>query len=87
MNVTCIRAGVKDLSSGDLIAKAMHIEEKMGNNPYFPNPTPSLATITAARIALDAGVAEALGGAHRAVALRWVYHAELERLLVQLSST
>ncbi|MBK7114028.1 MAG: hypothetical protein IPH60_16510 [Flavobacteriales bacterium] len=46
MNVTCIRAGVKDLPSGDLVAKARFVAQCLTGNPYFPAPVPSLATCT-----------------------------------------
>ena len=85
MNVHCIRAGVKDLPSGALISKTLYIEEKMAGNPHFPNPTPSLATIAAARVALEYAFAASFGGGFAAVALRWVRHAELEKLMVYLA--
>jgi hypothetical protein len=85
MNVTCIRAGVKDLSSGDLIAKAAFIEERMTGNPHFPAPVPDLATIAGLRAELQLWLAEAAGRAYVAVATRWEVHAKLERALVQLS--
>jgi leucyl-tRNA synthetase len=37
----------------DLIKKAQAIVEAMTNNPLFPNPTPSLATVSAAIAKLD----------------------------------
>lgn len=85
MNVTCIRAGVKDLSSGDLVAKASYVLEHMEGNPHFPDPNPSLASIAAATTALQLASAEALGRARQAVVQRWLRHAELERLLVYLA--
>ena len=85
MNVTCIRAGVKDLSSADLIAKTMNEEACMANNPHFPNPTPTLAELGAARSDLQMASAAALARGRAVVAIRWERHAELERLMVQLS--
>lgn len=85
MNVTCIRAGVKDLSSAALIAKSAFVESRMTGNPHFPAPVPSLSSIAAARQALESAAAAALSRAHIAVATRWERHSELERLLVQLS--
>lgn len=85
MNVTCIRAGVKDLSSSALVGKAMHIEGCMTNNPHFPAPVPSIADIAAKRAELQHWVTQAEGGAHAAIATRWAIHAQLERMLVQLS--
>lgn len=85
MNITCIRAGVKDLSSGALVAKAAFIEDRMRNNPHFPDPTPTLDTLSLARQALGEAAAKAFGGGHAAIALRWILHAELERHMVQLS--
>jgi hypothetical protein len=85
MNVTCIRAGVKDLSSGDLIAKALHVEKCLTGNPHFPAPVPDLAALHHANTQLYNALAGAETGAHALVAIRWVRHAELERLLVQLS--
>jgi hypothetical protein len=85
MNVSCIRAGVKDLPSGDLIAKSLHVESCMANNPHFPAPVPSLATIAELRTDLTYWFQEAQGRSRAAVATRWVVHAQLERALVQLS--
>ncbi len=85
MNVTCIRAGVKDLPSGDLVAKAHFIEDRLTGNLHFPAPVPSLATLRDACIALQFAIAGAETGAHALVAVRWQRHAELERILVQLS--
>jgi hypothetical protein len=85
MNVTCIRAGVKDLPSGDLVAKAHFIEERLTGNPHFPAPVPSIATLRDARVALQFAIVGAETGAHALVAIRWERHSELERILVQLS--
>lgn len=85
MNVTCIRAGVKDLSSAALIAKTMHVEECMASNPHFPDPSPTLAELGSARSALQIAAANALGRGRADVAIRWQKHTELERLMVQLS--
>ena len=85
MNVTCIRAGVKDLSSSALVGKAMHIEHCMTNNPHFPAPVPSIADIAAKRAELQNWSAQAVGGGYAAVATRWAVHTDLERMLVQLS--
>ena len=85
MNVTCIRAGVKDLPSAALIAKARHVETCLQGNPHFPSPQPGLDTLRHAYLALERAVADATGRARAAVALRWERHAELERLLVQLA--
>lgn len=85
MNVNCIRAGVKDLSSGSLIAKAMHIEKCMTNNLHFPAPVPSIAELAAQRAELQHWATKAVGGGFAAVATRWSMHCKLERSLVQLS--
>lgn len=85
MNITCIRAGVKDLPSGALIAKANHVVRCMQGNPHFPNPNPSLASVEAASTVLQTACAAAMGGAREAVALRWIRHAELEKLMVTLA--
>lgn len=85
MNVSCIRAGVKDLPTGELIAKSVYIEACMTGNPHFPAPMPSLAEIAVVRTELQHWLSEAEGGARAAVATRWVIHAKMERLLVQLS--
>ena len=85
MNVTCIRAGVKDLPSDALVVKAGYIEDCMAGNPHFPAPMPSLAALAELREQLSFWLTEAEGGAHAAVATRWSVHAKLERALVQLS--
>lgn len=85
MNITCIRAGVKDLASGDLIAKALHVEQCLTGNPHFPAPVPDMAALHHANTQLQNALAGARTGAHALVAIRWVKHAKLERLLVQLS--
>ncbi|MBP6390539.1 MAG: fibronectin type III domain-containing protein [Flavobacteriales bacterium] len=85
MNVTCIRAGVKDISSPALVAKAMHIEKCMLNNPHFPAPVPSIAAIAAMRTDLEHWLVKAEGGGFAAIATRWEKHTQLERSLVQLS--
>lgn len=85
MKVSCIKAGVKDLSSAALVAKADHVHTSLLGNPHFPAPVPDLATLAAATRALEAALAEAQGRATAAVALRWERHGHLEALLVQLS--
>lgn len=85
MNVTCIRAGVKDLPSGDLVAKARFVAQCLTGNPYFPAPVPSLATLHDATTALQFALVAAEDHARSLVAIRWERHAELERILVQLS--
>jgi len=85
MKVSCIRAGVKDIPSSLLLTKASLIEQQMTGNAHFPSPTPGIASITAARQALEVALQKAWDGGKIAVDSRWRCHAELERLLVQLS--
>lgn len=80
-----IKAGLKGLKVAELPGKCEHVESKMAGNVNFATPTPSLADVTAARIALSAAISEAQGGAHAAVASKNAAAKKLSDMLVKLA--
>ena len=80
-----IKAGLDGLKKADLVGKCEHVEGKVTGNVNFATPTPSLASVTAARIALSAALVEAQGGAHAAIATKNEAAKKLSSLLVQLA--
>ncbi len=65
-----IKAGTSGLSAQGLIAKAGHVEEQMTGNPAFATPNPTIAELTAARVALVEAVAQAEDRAPASIAVR-----------------
>ncbi|MBK7114035.1 MAG: hypothetical protein IPH60_16545 [Flavobacteriales bacterium] len=75
MNVTCIRAGVKDLPSGDLAAKARFVQLCLTGNPYFPAPVPS-SHLARSNHRTSVRPCRCQDRARSLVAIRWERHAE-----------
>ena len=80
-----IKAGLQRLKTAELVGKSKHVEESMTGNVNFATPTPSIASVTAARIALSAAIKEAQGGAHAAIAVKNEAAKTLAGLLVKLA--
>jgi len=80
-----IKAGLTGLKASDLIGKSAHVEGEMTGNANFTAPTPSLAEVSAARVALAAALVAAESGAHAAIASKNAARKTLSNLLVQLS--
>lgn len=73
------------LNATRLAEKCRHIEERLTGNARFPDPQPSVATVTAARTALELAAAAALDGGRTALATRRARERELRLLLKQLA--
>jgi hypothetical protein len=73
------------LSRTALAAKADFIVERMTDNDDFPNPQPSLASVTAAAVVLRQAVTGSLDGGKTATAIRKVRHKELHLMLNKLA--
>jgi len=80
-----IKAGLTGLKAPNLVAKSAHVEEAMTANANFATPTPSIAELTAARIALTAAIMEAQSGAHAAIATKNEAAKTMARLITALS--
>ncbi len=80
-----IVSGTGRLTSAQLAAKADFIIGRMTDNLAFPNPTPTLAAITAATADLRAAITGALDGGKTATAIKNARHKELRKLLNQLA--
>ena len=80
-----IKAGLDGLKKADLVGKSEHVESKMTGNVNFATPTPSLADVTAARIALSTALKEAQGRATAAIATKNEAAKTLSTLLVKLA--
>lgn len=80
-----IKAGLDGLKKADLVGKSEHVEGKMTGNVNFATPTPSLADVTAARIALSTALKEAQGRATAAIATKNEAAKTLSTLLVKLA--
>ncbi len=80
-----IKAGTSDLNAEALIAKAEYVEGMLQGNADFPTPNPSIATVTAAREALVAAVAQAESRATAHVAERNALTKVLRQHLVNLA--
>jgi hypothetical protein len=73
------------LNATQLVEKCKFIEARMDGNPAFPDPTPKLSEIVAAREALETAITGALDGGRTAVAIRRERQKELKLLLDQLA--
>ncbi|MBL7981551.1 MAG: fibronectin type III domain-containing protein [Flavobacteriales bacterium] len=80
-----IKAGTTGLNAEALIAKAEYVEGMMASNANFPTPNPSIATVTAAREALVAAVAQAESRAIADIAVRNALTSVLREHLVNLA--
>lgn len=80
-----IKAGTSGLNAGGLIAKSEHVEEMMTGNAAFTTPNPTVASLTAARTALVAAVADAEGRAPADIAVRNEKAKALRILIVNMA--
>ncbi|MBK8339188.1 MAG: hypothetical protein IPK99_03915 [Flavobacteriales bacterium] len=80
-----VKAGLQRLKPADMVGKSEHVEGAMTGNVNFATPTPSIASITAARTALVAAIAAAEGGAHAAVATKNQAAKNLANMLTKLA--
>ena len=80
-----IKAGTSGLNAAALIARSEYVEGQMTGNAAFATPNPSIASITAAREALVAAVAQAESRAIADIAVRNERTEVLRNLLVNLS--
>ncbi len=80
-----VKAGTQNLKPAELVGKSEHVEAEMTGNVSFATPTPSIASITAARIALSAAIKAAEGGAHAAVATKNQAAKNLANMLTKLA--
>jgi hypothetical protein len=80
-----VKTETSRLSSTALAAKADFIVERMTDNDAFPNPQPSLATISAGAAALRKAVTGALDGGITATAMKDACHRDLRLLVNKLA--
>lgn len=84
MSTTAV-AGVRKLTASQLVAKALFVETKMAGNLNFPTPTPTIASITAARGDLEAAIVAAMDGGKTAHLDKRMKEAALILLLTELA--
>jgi hypothetical protein len=65
-----VKTGLAGLKATELVTKAANIEVAMTGNAAFADPTPTLAELSAARVALEALIAESAKGTRSAIAAR-----------------
>jgi hypothetical protein len=75
---------IRGLNAAQVVSKVRFIEERMKNNPAYPEPTPTLGDIATAREALEAAITAAKDGGRTATAIRRARQRELILLLNQL---
>jgi Fibronectin type III domain len=80
-----IKANISRLKADDLLGKAKYVVGKMTGNASFPSPVPSLATISAAQVALETAIAAAQSGAHEAIANKNIRAGILRDMLGKLA--
>ncbi|MEO5584727.1 MAG: hypothetical protein ABIQ75_04655 [Flavobacteriales bacterium] len=80
-----IKAGLKGQKPSQLISKCAHVVSEMTGNANFTTPSPDLATITAARTALEAALEAAESGAHAEIAKKNVGVKSRSELPVKLA--
>jgi len=80
-----IKAGTSGLNAQGLIAKSQFVEGQMTGNASYPTPNPTIVSLTAARTALVAAVAQAESRAIADIAVRNQLTQELRTLLVNLA--
>ncbi len=78
--------GIQNLSANGLVAKSRFVETKMTGNLTFPTPTPTIPTVTAARLAYEASIAAATDGGKSAHLDKRTKAAILVALLVRLAA-
>jgi hypothetical protein len=80
-----LKKGLARLNSTQLAEKSRTIEQRLAGNLAFPEPTPKLADVTAARETLEAAIVNAVDGGRTARAIRNARQKELKLLLDQLA--
>lgn len=80
-----IKANVSRLKPDPLVAKASFVVSQMTGNAAFPQPTPKLTDITAAKDQLVADLDTAVSGAHEAVGQKNISAKNLRTLLSGLA--
>ena len=80
-----IKKNLSRLSATGMVDRARFHEQRMTDNAAFPAPTPTLAAIAAARVALEEAITAAIDGGRTARAIRNARRAELKQLLDQLA--
>ena len=80
-----IKANVSRLKPDELVAKASYVVTQMTGNTAFPQPTPKLTEITAAKDQLVADLDAAVSGAHEAVGQKNISAKNLRTLLSGLA--
>lgn len=80
-----LKKGLSNLNSTQLLAKASFIVERMTDNPAFPDPKPSLTTVSDAIASLQVAYVEALDKGVLALATRRLREKELRLLLTQMA--
>jgi hypothetical protein len=80
-----IKAGLSTLKAAQVVSKSEFVEGKMTGNVNFATPSPALADVTAARLALVAALKDATSGSHEAVARKNAAVKTLRDLLTQLA--
>lgn len=80
-----LKKGLHRLNATKMVEKCRHIEEMMTGNVELATPVPALATITAAREALELAITLAMDGSRTAMAERRKRQRELKALLDMLA--
>lgn len=83
-NMATLAKNIRGLNASQVVSKVRFIEERMKNNPAYPQPTPALGEIATAREALEAAITAAKDGGRTATAIRRARQRELILLLNQL---
>ncbi len=78
-----VKADIQKKNADELVQFSIQVETSMTGNSSFPDPTPKIADITAARQALEAAILPAANGDRVAVALRNSLTRALGTLLVR----
>jgi len=80
-----IKANVSRLKPDELVWKANYVVSQMTGNTAFPQPTPKLTDVTAAKDQLAADLDTAVSGAHEAVGQKNISAKNLRTLLSGLA--
>ena len=80
-----VKAGLQKLNASEMVGKSEHVEGEMTGNANFATPTPSIASITAARTALVAAIAASQDGGRAAIATKNEAAKTLAQLLTKLT--
>ena len=80
-----IKAGTSGLNAKGLVAKSEFVEGEMTGNVNFTTPNPTIVSLTAARVALVAAIAQSESRAIADIVVRNELALELRTLLVNLA--